>query len=367
MTDTRPALRTLFVTGPGKPADAEIRRQVAEDRMPDAISAEDAIGAFYIDDRMMATLPGLRGQIMRRLPFRLGQLAEAALRGRDYDAVFTWGDIPTILFGALMRLWPRRPAHVALLVWPSKPKKAIPLRLTRRSIDRVIAPAPLQRRFLAERLGIPADRIVGTHWLVDAGYWRPIEREQDTICAVGQEMRDYATLVAALRGLPVPCHIAVGTTVFGTTSDHWWRDSLGGEGLPDTITVGPRSFDELRELYARSRFVVVPLIPSDNDNGITAIQEAMAMGRAVIATRTPGQVGVLEDGVNCVLVAPHDPAALREAIERLWNDPGLCARLGAAGRRFVEESNGLEPWTRMLERTVGEAVEMRVAAGRRRR
>ncbi len=161
---------------------------------------------------------------------------------------------------------------------------------------------------------------------MDTRFWRPGDAGdagEDLICAVGQEMRDYATLIEALRPLDIPCHIAVGTTIFGTTTDRWWRQSLAQETLPPSVTVGPKSFTELRELYARSRFVVVPLIPSDNDSGITAILEAMAMGKAVIVTDTPGQVGVLEDGVNCLRVAPFDAVALREAITRLWEDPQL--------------------------------------------
>jgi glycosyltransferase involved in cell wall biosynthesis len=357
-------LKTLIIAGWGKLPESEIREQIARDQMPDVISAEAAIGGFYVDNRLFATLPGLRGRVMRRLPFRIAQLAEAFLRRRDYDAVLTWGDISTVLFAAAMRLWPNRPALVAIPIWPSKPKKAIPLRLVRGSIDRVVMWPPLQRRFLEDRLGIPADRFIDVHQLVDTRFWRPMERQQNLICAVGQEMRDYKTLITALRPLPIPCHIAVGTHMFATTSESWWKDSLESDLLPPTLTVGPKAFPELRELYARARFVVVPLIPSDMDNGITTIQEAFAMGRAVIATRTPGQAGVLEDGVNSVIVPPHDPIALRHAIADLWEDSDRCARLGAAGRALVEQENGIERWTASLEQAVAEAVASRRGAVR---
>lgn len=57
----------------------------------------------------------------------------------------------------------------------------------------------------------------------------------------------------------------------------------------------------------------------------------------MICTDTEGQIGVLEDGVNSIRVPPRDEVALRRAIERLWGDPELCSRLGASGRRLVEE------------------------------
>ena len=60
------------------------------------------------------------------------------------------------------------------------------------------------------------------------------------------------------------------------------------------VTIGPLPLDGLRELYARSRFVVVPVVASDMDNGVTVILEAMAMGRPVICSRTRGQVDVVE-------------------------------------------------------------------------
>ena len=93
------------------------------------------------------------------------------------------------------------------------------------------------------------------------------------------------------------------------------------------MTVGAKTFAELRALYARSRFVVVPLLPSDSDNGITTILEAFAMGKAVICTETAGQIGVLEHGVNCLRVPAFDVEALRAAIVELWRDPQMCQRL----------------------------------------
>jgi hypothetical protein len=53
----------------------------------------------------------------------------------------------------------------------------------------------------------------------------------------------------------------------------------------------------------------------------------------------------VQDGVNGLLVPPGDPAALRAAVLRLWHDPDECDRLGANGRRLVEQEHTLEQWT----------------------
>ncbi len=109
-----------------------------------------------------------------------------------------------------------------------------------------------------------------------------------------------------------------------------------------SITIGRKSLPELRDLYARSRFVVVPLLPSESDNGVTVIFEAMAMGKPVICTQTHGQVDVIQHGVTGVHVPAGDPAALREAMLWLWNEPQIAHAMGARARAYVEQHHTLE-------------------------
>jgi glycosyltransferase involved in cell wall biosynthesis len=102
---------------------------------------------------------------------------------------------------------------------------------------------------------------------------------------------------------------------------------------------------ELRDLYARSRFVVVPLQPSDTDNGVTVILEAMAMGKPVICSRTRGQVDVIQEGVTGIYVPVGDAGALRKAILTLWNEPLRAQEMGRNARAYVERYHTLEKFT----------------------
>jgi glycosyltransferase involved in cell wall biosynthesis len=61
-------------------------------------------------------------------------------------------------------------------------------------------------------------------------------------------------------------------------------------------------------------------------------REAMAYGRAVVASAVGGLRDAVDDGVNGLLVPPRDVAALRAAIERLLADADLRERLGRAAR-----------------------------------
>lgn len=74
--------------------------------------------------------------------------------------------------------------------------------------------------------------------------------------------------------------------------------------------------------------------------------EAMAAGKAVLATRVGGVPEVVLDGETGILVPPEDVDALAEGIRRLAGDPALRERLGAAGR----ERARLFSWDAVTER-----------------
>ena len=81
--------------------------------------------------------------------------------------------------------------------------------------------------------------------------------------------------------------------------------------------------------YERAAVVCAP---SRREGVGGACREAMAYGRAVVASAVGGHLDAIEDGVTGVLVPPRDPAALREALERLLGDSDERRRLGAAAR-----------------------------------
>ena len=331
----------------------ESRRLIAEDAMPDILKIGEVLNAVDLKNPVKRPA-GWRGVLLRPLP---AAVAEVWLRRREIRAVISWGEQIAFPVAALICLMRRpRPGHIAILMMPfgeqspSRLKRAIkrlvlPL-LMRHGVDRLNIPAPLQRRWALERWKLSPARLIAAQWPVDTSFWRPMPGAGDMICAVGREMRDYSTLIEALRPLSIPCHIAAGTALFyaGFGTEDVRAKNVGADWLPDGVTTGSKSFLELRDLYARSRFVVIPIVQSVSDNGVSAVIEAMAMGRAVISTATEGRAEILEDGVNCVLVPPGDVAALGAAIEQLWADPERCARLGANGRERVVEAHGLEQW-----------------------
>ena len=102
-------------------------------------------------------------------------------------------------------------------------------------------------------------------------------------------------------------------------------------GDPRIKVVGPVA-DAIPQLAA-AKVCVAPLLSGSGTR--FKILEAWAAGRAVVST-TLGAEGLgARDGEHLLLA--DDPTAFAEAVLRLWDDPGLRARLGDAGRRLYED------------------------------
>jgi glycosyltransferase involved in cell wall biosynthesis len=103
---------------------------------------------------------------------------------------------------------------------------------------------------------------------------------------------------------------------------------------------------ELQGLYARAAVVVCP---SHREGFGIACAEAMAHGRAVVASEVGGLRDLVVDGETGLLVPPRDVSALREALERLLADRDLRRRLGAAGRERIRAHFS---WDRFASETI---------------
>jgi glycosyltransferase involved in cell wall biosynthesis len=117
---------------------------------------------------------------------------------------------------------------------------------------------------------------------------------------------------------------------------------LIGKAVPKPALKLPRNVtllvnwphNAVQEATRRSLALIVPSIWTE-PFGMVVI-EAMAAGRAVIASRIGGIPEIVRDGETGLLVPPADPVALRRAIEKLVTNPELAPRLGRAALASVE-------------------------------
>jgi glycosyltransferase involved in cell wall biosynthesis len=82
----------------------------------------------------------------------------------------------------------------------------------------------------------------------------------------------------------------------------------------------------------------VLVLPSYREGMPRSVLEAMAMGRAVIATDVPGCREAVRDGVSGFLVSPRNARQLAETMLRFLKEPGLVVRMGTEGRRLAEST-----------------------------
>jgi len=225
-----------------------------------------------------------------------------------------------------------------------------------RQVDMFIVQTDFQKRKFTDQ-GIPAAHIGIVPGLAfEAG---PIESNEmgDLVAFVGRVSpeKGIAEFLAAARRLPdVPFAVA-------------GRDD-GMPGLrvraPENVTwLGFLSAGALRELYARSRVVVVPSRCYEGFPNV--IVQAMAWGRPVVAAGLGAMTCIVDHGETGLLFTAGDPEDLVTQLRILYDDPDLCRRMGTAARERALTRYGPESVYGALRTVYQEAIEHNCRHGKR--
>jgi phosphatidylinositol alpha-mannosyltransferase len=110
------------------------------------------------------------------------------------------------------------------------------------------------------------------------------------------------------------------------TYRRWVRE----HGWSEVHFIGHVSQDDLVRYYQTSDVFCAPSTGQESF-GIVLL-EAMAAGRAIVASRIPGYAEVLEDGAEGLLVEPRSSAALATGLLRLLRDADLRRAMGERGQ-----------------------------------
>jgi glycosyltransferase involved in cell wall biosynthesis len=364
----------------GEPGGEELARLSRLGSIPrrDYVQLAQELDAEVLDAEFMLTRASRAGQLVaRRAGVVKGLLFEAYTQSHRYVHLVAWADRLGLPLALLNKLSGRRRDLAMLSAYASQGRKAQLLKDAKvhTHLGALMYYSGEQRRLAVERLGVPENKTFYLGNPVDERFWAPLDRPvEDTVVAVGWEARDYPTLLSAMAQAPCTVDVAVGTLGLwgsaanlsseqqGPDSDdarrafleacrgtlsypiyRAWIDTLDNGTLGSHVRVHHQlSPQQLRELYARARVVVVPLHDVEFDAGVTAICEGMAMGKPVVVTRTRGQVDVLRDGEQGLYVPPGDPRALREAVQYLLDNPARAEQMGRAGRALVVERHTVD-------------------------
>ncbi len=147
----------------------------------------------------------------------------------------------------------------------------------------------------------------------------------------GQDIAIRALALVASQVPPLMLVIA-GDHAFGL--DAGFREEL--EALATRLGVRDRvrftGFQrKMGDLYQAADIVLQPSLRPEGYGLVTA--EALATGRAVIASRTGALPDLVTDGINGLLVAPGDVQGLAEALRTLASDEILREQMGSLARQ----------------------------------
>jgi phosphatidylinositol alpha-1,6-mannosyltransferase len=112
------------------------------------------------------------------------------------------------------------------------------------------------------------------------------------------------------------------------------------------------SREEVAACYARADFFA---LPSTGEGFGLVYLEAMAFSKAVVGAAYGGTTDVVEDGVNGLLIPPHDAGALARALGRLLGDEPLRTQLGRRGAEIVRRKYEFGVFQAELERILSDS------------
>lgn len=339
----------VLVSGHTVPFD-QYRREVSAGSIPriDYMEiAERLGGAVYGYDRYRGSrYAGLLG-VEKRLKLDIGTAFSAAARSSNYNLFLSTSEKAAIPLSMFLTLARRVRQHVLIGHHLSSGNKRRLFRLWKldRTLSSLICVSRAQANFAVDQLHFPASKVNFVFDKVDHRFFSPaVEEPEDFILAVGQEQRDYETLLNAISG--------TGLKLVVVASSPWSTFSVK-LNIPETVTVLSRiPFIQLRDLYACAKLVVVPLFDADYAAGANAVLEGMSMGKPVVLSRTIGISDYIVDQETGRYATPVCCQELRDTILALWNSPAERKRLGANARQAVEETMSLDHYASRVVRII---------------
>jgi glycosyltransferase involved in cell wall biosynthesis len=193
--------------------------------------------------------------------------------------------------------------------------------------------------------GVDLDRFCGSGGRVDLDRLSGLPSTAPGVVRVGLvatfgRWKGHTTFLDAIAQLPEDLPVrgyVIGGAVYRTDNSQYSIEDLRRYADDRGITgrVGFTGFIDRPEDALRSLDVVVHASTSPEPFGLV-IAEAMACGRAVIASNAGGAREIFTPGVDALVHAPGDSNDLAARIIELARDPQARQRIGQAGRLTAE-------------------------------
>ncbi|KQU46003.1 hypothetical protein ASG67_15470 [Sphingomonas sp. Leaf339] len=204
-------------------------------------------------------------------------------------------------------------------------------RLGYRGIVRRFLPVSEFQRQLLRTMGLPDDRMrtLPNPVAIPARPAPPPGKGAPVLFVGRMEGYKGANLFAELaRGRP--------DAVFAMAGEGSLHAAIAASRPANLQMLGQLDQATLAQAVAAATCVVVPSLAPETFG--LAAAEAMAAGKAVIASRTGGLTEIVRDGIDGILVEPGDVRGLSDALDRILADPERARAMGVIARKRVTET-----------------------------
>ncbi len=287
-------------------------------------------------------VPRMQGfQTVSGLPRFTQQLREE--RPTIFHAHLNW--LLSCKYGLLASILAHIPVVIATMQQYMKPPwgRTVYLqhRIVEKFIDRYIAVSDAVAQQLCQTFHVPANKIHVIHNSIPVDRYNftdsqalkaklSLGSERQIVLTVARldRQKGYSYLLEAIQHVHDATFVIAGDGPEKTALKAQ-ADKLGIEDR--VIFLGYRQ--DIPELLAGCDLFV---LPSLYEGLPLSILEAMAAGKAVVATAVGGTPEAVLDGETGLLVPPGDPVALARAIREILSNPSLLRKMGATGRKRVQ-------------------------------
>ncbi|MEE1617858.1 glycosyltransferase [Brachybacterium sp. J153] len=233
---------------------------------------------------------------------------------------------------------------------------------TARAATRVIAITEALKAELVER-GVDAEKITVVPNGVDTERFTPLPRDEELAARLGvtgKTVIGYVGTVVDYEGLDLLLETAASlrasrddfhVLIIGDGAKlEELQASAAAQDLGEVVTfTGRVPHEEVERYYSIIDVTPFPRLPLPVTEMVSPLKpfEAMAMGKAVVASDVAALAEIVTPGMNGLLHEKGSAASLTAQIERLLGEPELRALLGAQSREWVVAERD---WRQLAER-----------------
>jgi glycosyltransferase involved in cell wall biosynthesis len=318
---------------------------------------------------------GLLGHRFDALAYRK---LESILRAEQTQLIYTFSHPNTVIFAFLARMRGLVESWIVSYhaTGHAEGGRLIPhylLPFLRRA-DALVAVAEMQKDYLAGSEGLPRDRLRVIRNGVDAGVYRPGDREErasaraelglgsdDLVVMAVASLKPLKRLDLLLRAAApmLRARADARLVIVGDGPERGALDLLSRDlGIEERVTLVGMREDVERVMRAADLLV----LSSRTEAFPNVILEGMATGLPVVTTDVGSVREMVEEGRNALIVERDNEAALRGAIERMAEDAEMRRAFGRRGRDIVDARFRIEDMCAARERLFEELLRKDRAA-----